>query len=125
MPAQLPAPAEPARGRRGGVVAAAAMTPAQRRERARVAANARWARVADRQEATRTAREASRAEFYAEADAQGVTDPALRERMANNAWAAKMARMRLGQLTSARRRRRAAARARSAAASAARAGEAG
>lgn len=77
------------------------LTAEQRRLRAQLAANTRWARTADREAATRTAREARRASFYADADAQGVTDPKLRDAMADAAERAHMARMRYRRTRSA------------------------
>lgn len=82
----------------------AAMPADEMSASAKHAANARWAKTADRRAATQAARDARRAGYYAEADRQGVTDPELREAMARNAMAAEMARMRYLQL----RRQRAA-----------------
>lgn len=73
-------------------------THEERREIAKAAINARWARVADRKAATAAARAARLAGYYAEADRQGITDPELREKMASNALAADMARMRAIQM---------------------------
>jgi hypothetical protein len=109
-PGRTPSPAAVVRGRLGGATAAANMTPEQRTARARVAAYDRWAREPDRVAATRAAREAQHRELYAEADRQGITDPVVREQMANAAQAEKMARMRLRAASAPARRRRAAAR---------------
>ena len=98
----------------------ASLTPDERTELARLAANARWAKVADRAAETRAAREAQYAQFYAEADRQGVTDPEVRDAMARNAEQAWMARMTFARKRQARQAREA----RAAAADAAQDGEA-
>ena len=97
--------AQPARKRRGGYLAS--LTPDERVDQARAAANARWAKTADREAATRPAREAEFAEFYAEADRLGVADPRLRDAMARNAQLAKMASMTLARKRQAREAREA------------------
>jgi hypothetical protein len=97
----MPHTPQPARKkRRGGYFAS--LPPDERSDLARAAANARWAKVADREAATRAAREAQHAEFYAEADRQGVTDPEVREAMARNAERAWMGRMTLARKRQAR-----------------------
>ena len=83
----------------------------ERSEQARQAALTRWAHTADREAAMRAAREARNRQWYAEADAQGVVDPVLREKMAAAAQRAHMSRMRKIQLTAARQAREAAAQA--------------
>ena len=74
---------------------ATTMTPAERSERARLAAYARWAKPAD---PTASARAASYARFYEAADALGVTDALERERMAAQARRAEGARLRFARL---------------------------
>lgn len=61
-----------------------ARTPESRALVARIAANERWAREADRNAATAKARRALEDRFDAEVPAS-VTDPALRARMRENA----------------------------------------
>lgn len=70
--------------------------------RAMHAANARWAKTADRTAATKPARDGWRARFYRIPDEMGVTDPELRDKMARNAEAAEMARLRWIQIRRAR-----------------------
>jgi hypothetical protein len=69
------------------------MTPEQRRMRARIAAHARWARVADRSAATEVARSAALRRFETEVDPDGVLSPAERHKRARNAQSAHMAKM--------------------------------
>ena len=79
-----------------------AMTPAERSERARLAALTRWAGTADRTAATSVSRAAADRRFYAAADALGITDEIQREMIASSARRAHLSRMRLD---AARRRR--------------------
>ena len=70
------------------------LTAEQRSANARRAVLLRWSRTADRTAALRPARDAYEQRFYRGADAAGVTDPALRERMAADALRAEMIRLR-------------------------------
>lgn len=73
------------------------MTPAERRLRARLAANARWAKTDDRAAATQAARDGLTAKFEREVDPDGALDPRERARRVENARAAHMNRMRLAR----------------------------
>lgn len=82
------------------------MTPeamSQRAMQARLAAHTRWAATPDRQAATAKARQAAADRFEKQVDPDGVMDPALRAKLADNAKAAHYTRM---ALLSARSRRR-------------------
>lgn len=81
------------------------MTPTQRRLRAQIAANARWARVADRSAATEPARRAALVRFEREVDPNGVLPVDERQRRARNAQAAHMARMQYARQQGAERNR--------------------
>lgn len=71
--------------------------------RARIAADSRWARVADRTEATEPARAAFLDRFRREVDPDGLLDPAERDRRATSARRAHMTR--LARKSAAARRR--------------------
>lgn len=60
------------------------LTPSQRSQRARIAANARWAR-SDGSEGTQAARDAFLAGFERQVDPEGRLDPAERLRRAESA----------------------------------------
>jgi len=62
-----------------------ALTPGQRRLRARLAAHARWAKTVDRTAATAAARAGIIARFEREVDPEGVLNPKIRARLAENA----------------------------------------
>ena len=70
------------------------LTAEQRSANARRAVLIRWSRTADRTAALRPARDAYEQRFYRGADEAGVTDPALREKMAADALRAEMIRLR-------------------------------
>ncbi len=61
------------------------LTPEQRSQRARIAANARWAKEADGLAATAKARSEFLNRFEAEVDPEGKYPPEIRRRMAENA----------------------------------------
>jgi hypothetical protein len=67
------------------------------RARARVAANARWARVVDRTSATQAMRDGQREKWARAVDPDGVLPADLRERLVDNKAAEHMARMRLAR----------------------------
>ena len=92
----MPASSQPRKRRRPSVPAA------ELSEHNRHAALARWAKTPDRAAALQPANDANRARWYREADAQGVTDPVIREKMARAAQSAEMARLRALQLRRAR-----------------------
>jgi hypothetical protein len=115
MPTAQPDPGTPAPKRRPGRPRGSrsktfnsTLTAEERSTLARAAVYAKWAQVADRTAATRAAREARNARYYAGADAAGVTDPAQREAMANAAMRAEMLSMRATQLRQQRLAREAA-----------------
>lgn len=62
-----------------------ALTPGQRGLRARLAAHARWAKTVDRTAATAAARAGIIARFEREVDPEGVLNPEVRARLAENA----------------------------------------
>lgn len=69
------------------------LTPAERRLRGVVAVERSWANTADRSARTAPARDALFAKFEAEIDPEGLLDPAERERRAQHAFRAHMARL--------------------------------
>lgn len=71
------------------------LTPAERAQRARIAAHEKWAQAPDPSEATRPAREAYLARFEAEVDPDGKLSPAERRRRAEHARKAHMQRLAL------------------------------
>lgn len=83
------------------------LTPAERRLRAQIAANARWANT-DRAEASRRARETLIARFERQVDPDGTLRPDERARRADNAMRADMQRKALAA-AKARRDKRGAA----------------
>lgn len=70
------------------------MTPDQRRERARIAANERWARPGAREAQSATLRASVRARLAAEVDPDGVMSPEELEAAVGNAAKALGARLR-------------------------------
>jgi hypothetical protein len=82
------------------------LTPEQRRLRASIAINERWARAsaADRENAGLRGQAGLRARFEREVDPDGQLDPAERARRAGNKYAAHMARLALAS-SKARARR--------------------
>lgn len=80
------------------------LSPEERSEKSRAAQHSRWSRVTDTAAETAPARDAARARFYAEADRQGITDPATRDRMARHAELAHLSKMRLAKLKAERLR---------------------
>ena len=83
------------------------LTPAQRRERGVIAANARWAREPDRLAATKPGRDAAFQKLLDEVDPEGVLSEAERLKRAKNLQAAQMARIRFLALKARSRQRRA------------------
>lgn len=72
------------------------LTPAQRSERARIAANIRWSRVIDRHAATAPGLRAISEKFEREADPAGLlSPPSDRAKRAENLRKAHLARIRL------------------------------
>ncbi len=71
------------------------MTPADRRLRAQLAANARWAKAEDRTTGTAAARRARFAQFEAQVDPDNKLPAEERARRAESAMKAHMARMAL------------------------------
>jgi hypothetical protein len=71
------------------------LTPAQRSERARIAANIRWSRVIDRHAATAPGLRAISEKFEREADPAGLLSPSDRAKRAENLRKAHLARIRL------------------------------
>jgi len=71
------------------------LTPAERTQRARLAANARWAREPDRRKATEPGRSAARQRFMRQAEElHGPgTNPELLQKVAHNLEAEHLARM--------------------------------
>ncbi|MCU1697338.1 MAG: hypothetical protein JWR34_3401 [Mycobacterium sp.] len=84
-----------------------ALTPAQRSQRAQIAAHTRWAKETDRLAATAPGRRAAFEKFLDEVDPERRLSAAERHKRAHNAQAAHMARIRLA--ASKRRRPNAAA----------------
>jgi hypothetical protein len=82
------------------------LSPTQRTERAKIAANTRWAREIDRLAATKPGRDAAFQKLLDEADPEGVLSEAERLKRAKNAQQAQLARARF--LSSKARRQRAA-----------------
>lgn len=82
------------------------MTPEERTRRARIAANTRWGKTADRTGATEAARRGLRAKFEREADPDGVMSPPDRERAANNLQRAHYLRMAAARAAAAKKRRK-------------------
>ena len=74
------------------------MTPEQRRERARKAANSRWARPTALAEQADTMRSATWAYWERQVDPEQRLDPAERRKLAQHAVSAHMAGLRLTQL---------------------------
>lgn len=85
------------------------MTPEERTRRARIAANTRWGKTADRTAATEKARRGLRAKFEREADPDGVMTPAAREAAADNLQRAHYLRMAAKRAANAKKRRNSAA----------------
>jgi hypothetical protein len=85
------------------------MTPEERTRRAKIAANVRWGRTADRTAATEAARRGLRAKFEREADPEGVMNPADRARAADNLSRAHYLRMAAARAANAKKRRDSAA----------------
>jgi hypothetical protein len=83
------------------------MTPEERRERARIAANMRWSQPGARAEQSATIRDAVRRRLEAQVDPDGVMDPAERAAAVENAAKALGARLRAARARRARARRRA------------------
>jgi len=71
------------------------LTPAQRSERAKVAANTRWAHEPDRLAATKPGRDAAFQKLLDEVDPQGVLSEAERVKRAKNLAEAQLASARL------------------------------
>src|SRR6185312_7010742 len=71
------------------------LSPGQRTERAKIAANARWGREIDRLAATKPGRDAAFQKLLREADPEGVLSEAERLKRAKNLRAEQMARIRL------------------------------
>lgn len=78
------------------------MTPAERRARAQLAANARWAKAADREQQTASARAGLRAKFERDVDPDARLTEQERARRVENAMKAHMAAMRLARARKAR-----------------------
>lgn len=70
------------------------LTPAERSERARLAAQVRWSRCRDRTAATAAARDGLIAKYMLEVDPDSVMPIDERRKLAENAQAAHLARMR-------------------------------
>ena len=73
------------------------MTPAQRKDRARLAAHRRWANCPDRTAATAKARQAANDRFETQVDPDRTLEPAERARRADHARKAHMAAVRLAR----------------------------
>ena len=71
------------------------LSPGQRTERAKIAANARWGREIDRLAATKPGRDAAFQKLLHEADPEGILSEAERLKRAKNLQAEQMARIRL------------------------------
>lgn len=69
------------------------LTPSERKLRGVIAVNESWANTADRAARTQPARDALLAKFAAEIDPTGILDPAERQRRAQHAFKAHMARL--------------------------------
>jgi len=69
------------------------MTPAQRSQRARIAAYASWANTPDPAKRTAAARKSSLGRFERQVDPDGTLNPAERQRRAQHAMRAHMQRM--------------------------------
>ena len=85
------------------------LSPAERSERARLAANTRWSREPDRHAATAPGRRAMLEHFEREVDPEGILPPQERAKRAENARQANLARARLKASRLARLRREGAA----------------
>ena len=83
------------------------LSPAQRIERAKIAANARWGREPDRLAATKPGRDAAFQKLLDEADPEGVLSEAERLKRARNLQLEQMARVRFLALKARSRQRRA------------------
>jgi hypothetical protein len=83
------------------------MTPAERTERARTAANARWKNELDRLKATEPGRRAIMERFEKEVDPDNLLSPAERRKRAENARREHLSRIRLKALRTARLQREA------------------
>ena len=81
----------------------AALTPAERSMRARLAAHVSWAKTPDPAARTRAGRDAFLARFEREVDPDGTLDPEERSRRADHARSAYFARL---ALASAKARRK-------------------
>lgn len=77
------------------ITARTGLSPAERRRRSQIAANARWAKEPDRLAATAAARLAGMRRFEDEVDPERKLPPELRAKMADNARKAHMLRMSL------------------------------
>lgn len=73
------------------------MTPAQRRDRSRLAAATRWAKPDSRQRQSEAARAAWYRKFEEQVDPEGTLAPAERAKLAKSAATAYMARLRLAR----------------------------
>jgi hypothetical protein len=99
MPSGSPSPAERA------LIAAANMTPAERSERARTAANARWKNEPDRLKATAPGRKAIMEHYEREVDPNHQLSAKERRKRAENARKEHLSRIRLKALRAARLQR--------------------
>jgi hypothetical protein len=79
-----------------------ALTPAERHMRAQLGAHAQWARCDDRTERTAAARKGFNKRFENQVDPDGILDPAVRAKRAENARQAYMLKL---ALASAKARR--------------------
>jgi hypothetical protein len=79
------------------------LTPAERSQRARIAAHTRWAREPDRLRATQPGRDAAFAKLLDEVDPDRVLSEPERLKLARNAQQAQLARIRLAALKARRR----------------------
>jgi len=71
------------------------LTPAQRRERARIAANTRWAKEPNRLAATAPGLRAMHEAFERQVDPEGLLAPDVRAKLVKNARTAQLAQARL------------------------------
>ena len=80
------------------------LTPAERSDLARAAAHERWSRIrlAERTAATEAARAVAARRYFQTADELGITDPVERAKLAANARAAEMCRVRAAKARQAR-----------------------
>ena len=78
------------------------MTPSERRERARIAANTRWARPGAREAQSRALRAAMRARLAGEVNPEGLMGPGKIDTAITNAAKALAARLRAARAAKAR-----------------------